>query len=438
VAEEEIDVTTAELNVLDQLFLHMDREEEPWSVQFELELPGRIDAERLSGAIVRAAGRHPVARASMADWESTDSRYHWEIADELERAPLEVVECEDAEQVEVARERVLSAGPPLDSGPPFTMTLAHAPEGDTLMLNLHHAAGDGMAALALMTSVLRAYAGDDDPKPSVDPLAVRKVEDLVNPGSIAARIKRGQALFEQLGKMASPPVRVAPQGAAERPGYGFELLRLDDEETGRVVARRRGDATVNDVLLAALAIALRRWNEQHEGEGGRVALTMPVNLRPPEWRTEVLANFASYVTVSLGEDEQQDLDAAIDATAEHTRRIKDGGLGALAVDVLSVPSLLPAAVKQNLRQMISITGDRVIGTAMLSNLGRLPELPPAGDAGEPRAVWFSPPALMPLGTSFGAASIGAELFLTLRYRHALLDPEAAAELMGLYRELLLG
>jgi hypothetical protein len=53
-------------------------------------------------------------------------------------------------------------------------------------------------------------------------------------------------------------------------------------------------------------------------------------------------------------------------------------------------------------------------------------------------VWFSPPGHMPLGTSFGAASIGDELFLTLRYRHALLDREAAAELMGLYRGVLVG
>jgi len=431
-------MTTAELNVLDQLYLHMDKEDEPWSVQFELELPGRMDAERLSAAIVRAAARHPVARARMADWQVTDSRYHWEIADELEQAPLDVADCEDSAQVEAARERALSTAPPLDSGPPFTMTLAHGPDGDTLMLNLHHAAGDGMAALALMTSVLRAYGDEDDPEAPVDPLAVRKVEDLVNPGSIAARIKRGQALFEQMGKWATAPARVAPQGASERAGYGFELLRLEAEETARVVARRRGDATLNDVLLAALAVSLRRWNDQHEAEGGRVAIWMPVNLRPPEWRTDVVANFASYVTVSLSEDEQEDLDAAIDAAAEHTKRIKDGGLGALAVDALTVPSLLPAAVKRNLQTLISITGARAIGTAMLSNLGRLPELPPAGDAGEPRAVWFSPPAHMPLGTSFGAASIGDELFLTLRYRHALLDSEAAAQLMGLYREVLVG
>lgn len=187
-------MTTAELNVLDQLCLHMDREDEPWSVQFELELPGRMDAERLSAAIVRAAGRHPVARARMADWQVTDSRYHWEIADELERAPLEVADCEDGEQVETARERALSVAPPLESGPPFTMTLAHGPEAP------------------------------------VDPLAVRKVEDLVNPGSIGGRIKRGQALLEQLGKWATAPVRVAPQGASERAGYGFELVRLEAEE----------------------------------------------------------------------------------------------------------------------------------------------------------------------------------------------------------------
>jgi NRPS condensation-like uncharacterized protein len=119
--------------------------------------------------------------------------------------------------VETARERALSVAPPLESGPPFTMTLAHGPDGDTLILNLHHAAGDGMAALTLMTSVLRAYTGEDDPEAPVDPLAVRKVEDLVNPGSIGGRIKRGQALLEQLGKWATAPARVAPQGLQSAP-----------------------------------------------------------------------------------------------------------------------------------------------------------------------------------------------------------------------------
>jgi hypothetical protein len=61
-----------------------------------------------------------------------------------------------------------------------------------------------------------------------------------------------------------------------------------------------------------------------------------------------------------------------------------------------------------------------------------------GDAGAIRAVWFSPPGRMPLGASFGVATLGEELFITLRYRHALLAPTAAAEFGSLYRDVLTG
>jgi hypothetical protein len=43
---------------------------------------------------------------------------------------------------------------------------------------------------------------------------------------------------------------------------------------------------------------------------------------------------------------------------------------------------------------------------------------------------------MPLGASVGAASYGGELFLCLRYRHALLDVDAASAFTGLLRQTL--
>jgi hypothetical protein len=43
---------------------------------------------------------------------------------------------------------------------------------------------------------------------------------------------------------------------------------------------------------------------------------------------------------------------------------------------------------------------------------------------------------MPLGASLGAATHGDELFLCLRYRHALFDAPAAASFAALLREVL--
>ena len=413
---------TAELNHLDELYLHLDRPDEPWGVHLEVVLAERPDEHRLREAIRAAAAHHPIARARLADWRATDTSYRWEIDDALEHVPLTVGE----DDADVAREALYAHSPPLDRRPPFEMVLA----GETLMLNLHHAAGDGLSAARLMASVLRAYAGEPDPLPDVDPLAARDIRALAS-GSPADRLLRVTRLVEHLVRSTLPPARVAPDGGDDRPAYGFALLELDPDETAAVIARRRDGATVNDVLLGALAVAIRRWNEDHGESTGRVALMMPVNLRPPEWRYEVIANFASYVTVPLGGDDHETLETAIAATAERTRRIKDDGLAALIVDLLQLPSMWPAAIKQRLQDLIPLTGNRVVDTAVLSNLGRLE--PPGRDV---RAVWFSPPGRMPLGASLGTASLDNRLFVTLRYRHALFDARAAADFGDLYRDVL--
>ncbi len=107
------------------------------------------------------------------------------------------------------------------------------------MLNLSHAAGDGMSAVRLMASILRAYAGESDPLPGVDPLEVRDSARLVNSRSLRARLARGATLVEQTGRLAEPPARIAPDGARDRRGYGVSLLRLDSRELERVRSHRR-------------------------------------------------------------------------------------------------------------------------------------------------------------------------------------------------------
>jgi NRPS condensation-like uncharacterized protein len=432
--------TTAELNVLDQLYLHLDRAHEPWTVQLEVGVEGRLDATRVAAAIAAACRRHPIARARLAPWRGTDVRYRWDIADAVgdDDVPLHVRSCEGDEALRAAREELLDAGPGLDSAPPFAMTLAHHPHGDALMLNLSHAAGDGISAVRLMASILRAYAGEPDPLPPVDPLDVRDIGPLVDSRSLMSRLVRSRALAAQGSRMLAPPARIAADSAAARDGYGFALLRLDAGELEHLRSLRTPGATVNDVLLGALAVTVHEWNEAH-GEGSqRLSIIMPVNLRPAEWRTEVVGNFASYVSVAFDASEQDDLERAVAAAAERTRRIKQDGVAGLVVDLLELPTAtLPVAVKRRFQDLIELTGSRFVDTTMLSNLGRLDALPRLdAEAGSVDRVWFSPPGRMPLGASLGAVSYGGELFLTLRHRHALLDSAAAAAFAGRLRDVL--
>jgi NRPS condensation-like uncharacterized protein len=421
------------------MYLHLDRDDEPWSVHLEIQVEGTIDEQRLTAAVREAALLHPIARARLADSRATDVRYHWEIHDELEHVPLQTVDCgADHAAVGRAREELLSRTPPLDRPGPFALLLAHRDDGDTLALNLHHAAGDGMSALRLMGSIARAYAGVEDPLPPIEPGEERDIRALAGAGSLGERLNRSRAALEYLVRGAAPPVRVAPDGGNGAPGYGFELLKLDRDEVERVLSHRRDGATVNDVLLGGLAVAIRKWNEQHDEPSGATYLMMPINLRPPEWRFEVVGNYASYVTVQIAGSDTADLDSAIAAAAARTRKIKENGIAGLIVDLYEMPAALPSGVKKRIQNLIPLTGNLVVDTAVLSNLGRLEGVPHLGDAGAVQAVWFSPPGRMPLGASFGTATRDDELFVTLRYRHALLDAAAANALAALYRQVLVG
>ena len=428
---------SARLNVLDELYLHLDREDEPWSVHLEIQVEGRVDAGELENAIRTAALRHPIARARLGASRFTDVRYDWEIVDDLASIDLEEVECANGDEVDRAREELLSRTPSLETPGPFSLLLAHESSGDNIVLNLHHAAGDGVAALRFMGSIARAYASAADPLPPEDPLAVRDIRSLAGGGSVKERVARGRAMLDYLGRGLSAPARIARDTSDDGPGYGFERIAFEPAEVERVRDLRRDGATVNDVLLGALAVAVRRWNEEHEESTGSVYLMMPINLRPAEWRYEVLGNFASYVSVRVGETDHGSVEAAVSAAAASTRRVKDGGIAGLIVDLFDPPTLLPTGLKQRMQDLIPLTGNIVVDTAVLSNLGRVDEVPHLGDAGRVREVWFSPPGRMPLGASLGAVTLGGRLFVTLRYRHALFGRDAASRFLAGFKATLL-
>jgi NRPS condensation-like uncharacterized protein len=430
-------MTSLPLSLLDELYLNLDRGNEPWTVHYELRLTQHLDAGRLADAISAATERHPLARARLASWRFQDHGYEWEIADSLGAVPMSVVECRDEAALEDERERLFRYSPSLETAPPFALLLARRPDGDSLVLNLHHAAGDGVSAARLMLSIMRAYAGDDDPVPALDPLAVHDVRPLSVARSAGERRARRRALARGAWRPVLPTARVARDGGDDRPAYGFELIGLTREESDALLARHPAGTTVNDVLLAALAVAVGRWNAQHGRCQSLIALTMPVNLRPPEWRSEVVSNFATWVTIWIRLEPGEDLSSVVDRVSRRTRAVKRERLGGLAVDLLEVPGKLMIAAKRWLQYLKPLTGDVVVDTASLSNLGRLAALPSQFD-GATTAVGFSPPGQMPLGVTIGAATLDDRLHLTLRYRHAQFDRAAALRFSELYRAVLVG
>ena len=162
-------------------------------------------------------------------------------------------------------------------------------------------------------------------------------------------------------------------------------------------------------------------------------MMMPVNLRPQAWWFEVVSNFSSYTTVQLPDDGMSNLSAAMRNVAAQTIQLKEAGAAGTLIDLLDFPRWLPAILKARLRDILPLVRKSLVETTWLSNLGRLAEAPNMGDAGVVKALFFSPPAPMPMGVSLGVASMGDSLFMTLRYRKSLFTPAMADAFAQLLR-----
>lgn len=411
-------------SVIDEAVHLLDTEAAPWSIQLEIRVAGSLDEGRLRDALGQALGRHSMARARKVASRLTARQDVWELDPGLEIDPIKVVECPDDESLDSLRSELQSVAVPLAESPPLRARLARHPAGDVLMLNLNHAATDGFGALRILRSIARAYSGQPDPLARIDFLAARDLPERLAAANASAKVRRYAALAEKLRDLVLPPARLAAEGATDRAGYGFHLEQVSTEETRTLVESKR-PGTVNDVLVAALHLAISEWNERKGESCGRIGVLVPANLRPPKWRHEMVGNFSLPARIATRRRHRRTEAAALEAVTAQTSRKKKSGMGTALIEIMKASSRLPLWLKQASVALLPLTGNRLVDTAMLSNLGRL-DAPSFGDeAGETRELWFSAPARMPLGLSVGACTVNDRLHLVFRYRHRLFGPDAA-------------
>jgi len=237
---------------------------------------------------------------------------------------------------------------------------------------------------------------------------------------------------ERLRDRLANPARLAPDQAVDLPGYGFHFVRLSVEETRRVANVHR-PGTARNVLLAGLHLAIGEWNLAHGTPGRRVGVLVPVDLRPPEWRDEVVGNFCVTARVSTSRRHRSGHRAALKAITAQKTRNKRFRTGVALLGALDRNGLLPLWAKQSLVVLQPLTRNREVDTAMLANVGWLPDPPAFGtEAGETTEVWFSSPARTPQSLCIGAVTVAGRLHLTFRYPHRLFGAEAARHFAGSY------
>ena len=422
--------------VVDEAVLLLDSPEQPWSVELEARLRGTLDEARLRAAAGRALLRHPMGRARMAASSRGTSRDHWELTSALDVDPVEVIDCPDDGALEAARSRLQSLQVPLSTSPPVRVRLARHPDGDVLMVNAHHAAMDGFGALRIMRSIARAYAGDPDPLPAGDCTAGRSLTERRSVVRPSVRVRRFFALLERARDLLVPPARLAAHQGRQRPGYGLHHARLDSTHTAGLLDRRR-EGSVNDVLVAALHLAVARWNARQGAPCRRVSVLVPANLRPPRRREEGVGNVSLPARITTTRRQRRSPATTLAAVTARTARKKRSGMGTALLEALRRTRMVPLWAKRAALELWPAATDRFVDTAILSNLGSVEEAPSFGaDGGDTVGMAFSAPARMPLGLSVGAVTVAGRLHLSFRYRHPQLGPDAAREFASCYLEAL--
>jgi diacylglycerol O-acyltransferase len=275
---------------VDAAWLQMDRAVNTADVVAVLRLEGSLPAARLRRLVaekllVHRRFRQRVARGTLGRpaWVD-DPRFspEWHV---VERRLGPEAGALDAYVGEVASR-------PLDlRRPPWRVHLVHVPGGSAIVTKLHHCIADGFALVAVLLSLA------DEPtaarRPARRARAFHDVAGLSAPREAllaAARDpRRAAALAGAAGAMAAALGRMIallpdPASPLRRPLVGERRVACSRPfplRAVRAAARARG-ATVNEILGAAAAGALRSWLLESAGRrpSRDVRALVPVNLRP--------------------------------------------------------------------------------------------------------------------------------------------------------------
>ncbi|WP_369198466.1 wax ester/triacylglycerol synthase family O-acyltransferase [Streptomyces djakartensis] len=268
-------------------------------------------------------------------------------------------------------------GRPLErSRPPWEAHVLPGADGDcfAVLFKFHHALADGLRALTLAAGVMDPMdMPASRPRPAAPPRPLLPdVRDL--PGMVRGALSDvGRALDigsavarSSLDVRSAPALGCEPSGTRRTAGV---VLDLDDVHR----IRKTVGGTVNDVLIAVVAGALRRWlDERGDGsEGVAPRALIPVSRRRPR-TAHPQGNRLSGYLIRLPVDDPDPL-ARLASVREAMDRNKDAGphrgAGAVALLADHVPALVHRLGGPVVGQAARLWFDLLVTSVPLPSLG---------------------------------------------------------------------
>jgi NRPS condensation-like uncharacterized protein len=427
------------LEPMEQYQFEDDWPTQPSTFYLRLGLEGQFDRDALEQAVETAVARHPMLGAVV---QSKGRRARWVAADD--QRPH--IHWDGDPERDVAQ-----TTPPIDlrSQIGLRVWVCEADGYTRLWLVLHHACCDGVGAVRFAEDLLAAYAAKREGRePELPPLRVERLRDR----GIYAGSRLAQWLRWPLEMLCIPgsaeyflqrPVPLAlPDAAADDEGDPSPRLAAPrrqfsaDETEALLSAAHEQNATLNDLLLRDLFLAAQDWIDVHRAEEktGTVRIMVPVNLRTRLHAEMPAANCVCMINVDRRPPRWKDLAKMLRVVSWEMGLVKRLRLGVTMLRIIKLVHWIRGSLKSLLPK------DRCLSSCVLSNLGRPFRDSPLADAdGRIRAgdvelveVELLPPIRPLTSASFGAASLGGRLTISLLADERTLGPGGGAELLDLY------
>jgi len=396
-------VHTEACSAVDEINLLSERPEEPNLHYVEAALAGRLELPRLREAVGAVLEAQPAARARIATTSPMRLWTQWAIPDIAETDPVQERTVASRRELADAREEIFATPLPVRTGPLFRLHVLRQPRVTNLVLAAHHSRFDGYSALGLMRAIAAAYTGGK-------PLA---------PPHDQAPLLRGNSRPPNIQGL---PMRVEPGRTpqeAELPtkGYHFRHVAMDMRDLTNAISYY-ADATIEDALLAEVARAVYEWNASRGKGWGQIRVVMPIDRRSVADESLKLGNHSAYGTVALDLADVADVAGnPLSAVAAQTKWLRRNAVDIEPMARTFAEPWAPYGVRKALKHPVDRRTASRVPSTMLANLGELDQL--WFGAVRTGALWYAPPAPMPMGLAVGAVDYNNRMHLTLRYRKAM-------------------
>jgi NRPS condensation-like uncharacterized protein len=417
----------------------------PMTLVIRLRLAGFLEPSSFQNALEIVLRRHPLLRATISrkrfgrlTWvDNTDRRpvIHWHAQGDANGFP-------ETPYLDLTRE------------PGIRIWVMDRDTGNDVIMQIHHCCTDGKGMMVFIEDMLIAYVLQYGTTESG--LALRELE----PGRLRERAtpdlsgwKYLKAILLQMGVlngvreffMRSPsPLsdtkRVPPQSAVPVSHVSPLFLTCEQDETRRMVSAARSyGATLNDLLLRDLFLAVGAWRAKkgmgHAGEWLR--FSVPVNLRTAADEKAPMANSISLIFFDRQRKDLERRDRLLQSIQHDMMVIRRHFWEYSYIFSIGITRLLPGGLTL-LRQ-----DNRCYATTCFSNVGRILDKTPlptsegrlvAGNVLLESIDVVAPPLRPHMDVSFNVHTYGGRLQLVLNYDSRVLSVEDARELLDLYLE----